>query len=82
MLAAFEHDTAALARFETLVVVDVSIIYSLIWVSTQMGKIFNPPKWMVYLNFMENPMNKWDDLGGGFTFFGKHPYTNIWGEVI
>ncbi len=34
-------------------------------------RFFDPqvgtPKWMVY--FMENPMNKWDDLGGFY-----HPY--------
>ena len=26
-----------------------------------------PPKWMVY--FMENPMNKWDDLGRKKPYF-------------
>ena len=28
-----------------------------------------PPKWMVY--FMENPMNKWDDLGAKNPIFGN-----------
>ena len=30
------------------------------------------PKWMVII--MENPMNKWDDLGGKPHYFRKHPY--------
>ncbi len=28
----------------------------------KIGVVFYPPKWMVY--FMENPIKKWDDLGG------------------
>ena len=38
--------------------------------------VVNPPKWMVY--FMENPMNKWDDLGGKNPYFlVQHPYSTI-----
>ena len=38
---------------------------------TRVGK---PPKWMVKI--MENPMNKWDDLGGKKTIFGNISYTD------
>ena len=34
-----------------------------------------PPKWMVKI--MENPMNKWDDLGGFPIFLVQHPYINL-----
>ena len=36
--------------------------------------IYPPPPKMDGENFMENPMNKWDDLGGFPIIFWKHPY--------
>ncbi len=38
-----------------------------IWVFPKIGG--KPPKWMVKI--MENPMNKWDDLGGFPPIFGN-----------
>ena len=43
-----------------------------LWAKSLIYWYMGIPKWINFI--MENPMTKWDDLGGKPTILGKHPY--------